>query len=66
MKFHLKIEDLIPTGKETETTANEQKLEWQELSDEELATIKGGAWVISASRQITAQDYYKYAGFWGG
>jgi bacteriocin-like protein len=66
MKFNLKIKDLLPTGKETETTANEQKLEWEELSDKELATINGGLRIISASRPITANDYYKYAGFWGG
>jgi bacteriocin-like protein len=66
MKFNLKIKDLLPTGKETETTANEQKLEWEELSDKELATINGGLRIISASRPITAKDYYKNAGFWGG
>jgi bacteriocin-like protein len=66
MKFNLKIKDLLPTGKETETTANEQKLELEELSDKELTNINGGAGIISPSRTITAQDYYKYAGFWGG
>jgi bacteriocin-like protein len=66
MKFNLKIKDLLPTGKETETTANGQKLEFEELSDKELSSINGGAGIISPSRTITAQDYYKYAGFWGG
>jgi bacteriocin-like protein len=66
MKFNLKIKDLLPTGKETETTANEQKLELEELSDKELTNINGGAGIISPPRTITAQDYYNYAGFWGG
>jgi bacteriocin-like protein len=69
MKFNLKIKDLLPTGKETETTANVHKLELEELSDQELATINGGFQIISAStasRTITAEDYYKLGGFWGG
>ncbi len=61
MKFNLKIKDLLPTVKETET------IEWKELNDKEISNINGGGvWVTSASKPITAQEYYKLAGFWGG
>jgi hypothetical protein len=60
----------------TEPTNNHENAStWQEyiieeLSDEAQASVSGGVWwrVISAdpNKSITAEDYYKFAGFWGG
>ncbi|WP_026734850.1 hypothetical protein [Fischerella sp. PCC 9605] len=68
MKFNLEIKDLLPTGK-IKTTPNEQELvEWEDVSDEEAAAINGGINIISASTTSTfsLEEYYKYAGYWGG
>ncbi len=57
------------------TNKKENAPTWQEyiiedLSDEAQAAVSGGVWwrVISAdpNKSITAEDYYKFAGFWGG
>jgi hypothetical protein len=38
----------------------------EELSDEVQASVNGGWRFITATKPITAADYNKYAGFWGG
>lgn len=67
MKFNRKEKDLLSSSK-IETALNEE-LELEELTDEEAATIIGGhRTIISASSNsgITANEYYNYAGYWGG
>lgn len=70
MKFTPKAKDFHPAVK-TESALKLQDLDLvvEELDEKAQAAVFGGAKIISASttpKPITAQEYYKYAGYWGG